>query len=125
MKYRLIQKANPRELKSQRKWYVRPVKTGTVTNKQLSKDIAAKSSLTKGAVMNVIENMVNEIPRYLVEGYSVNLSDLGTLRLSLSSEGTDTPDKFSSENIKNVRVIFTPSPEFKRTLLNVEYERDE
>ena len=75
--------------------------------------------------MNVIENMVNEIPRYLVEGYSVNLSDLGTLRLSLSSEGTDTPDKFSSENIKNVRVIFTPSPEFKRTLLNVEYERDE
>lgn len=125
MKYRLIQKANPRELKSQRKWYVRPVKAGTVSNKQLSKDIAAKSSLTKGAVMNVIENMVNEIPRYLMEGYSVNLNDLGTLRLSLSSEGADTPDKFSSENIKNVRVIFTPSPEFRRTLLNVEYERTE
>lgn len=125
MKYRLIQKANPRELKSQRKWYVRPVKAGTVNNKQLSKDIAAKSSLTKGAVMNVIENMVNEIPRYLMEGYSVSLSDLGTLRLSLSSEGADTPEKFSPENIKNVRVIFTPSPEFKRTLQNAQYERTE
>jgi len=125
MKYRLIQKANPRELKSQRKWYVKPVKTGMVNNRQLSKDIAAKSSLTKGAVMNVIENMVSEIPRYLLEGYSVNLNDFGTLRLSLSSEGADTPEKFSSENIKHVRVIFTPSPEFKRTLLDVQYERME
>lgn len=125
MKYKLIQKANPREPKSQRKWYASPVKKGTVNNYQLSKDIASKSFLTKGVVMNVIENMVNEIPRYLIEGYSVNLNDLGTLRLSLSNEGAHTPEKFSSENIKNVRVIFTPSPEFRRTLLNIEYEEAE
>lgn len=125
MKYKLIQKPNPRELKSQRKWYASPVKTGTINNYQLSKDIAARSPLTRSAVMKVIENMVNEIPRYLIEGYSVNLNDLGTLRLSLSNEGADAPEKFSSENIKNVRVIFTPSPEFKRTLLNVQYEKTE
>lgn len=125
MKYKLIQKANPRELRSQRKWYVRPVKAGTVDNRQISNDIVAKSTLTKVAVMYVIENMANEIPRYLMEGYSVSLSDLGTLRLSLSSEGADTPEKCSPESIKNVRVIFTPSPEFKRTLQNVQYEKTE
>ena len=85
MKYRLVQKANPLEPETKRKWYASPVKEGTINNYQLSKGIAGKSSLTRGAVMNVIENMVDEIPRYLIEGYSVNLNNFGTLRLSLSS----------------------------------------
>lgn len=123
MKYKLIQKGNPLEPKAQQKCYASPVKTGTINNVHLSKDIASKSTFKRSVVMYVLENMLNEIPRYLTEGYSVCLSDLGTLRLSLSSEGTDTPENFTHENIKNVRVIFTPSPEFKRTLSNVRYER--
>ncbi|RNC65911.1 HU family DNA-binding protein [Proteiniphilum sp. X52] len=125
MKYKLIQKPNPRELKSQRKWYASPVKEGTINHYQLSKNIAAKSSITRSTVMYVLENMVKEIPHYLIEGYSVNLNDLGTLRLSFSNEGVNDPEEFSSDNIKSVRVIFTPSPKFKRTLSSVEYERAE
>lgn len=126
MKYKLIQKPNPLEPHvQQRKWYASPVKEGTVNNDQLSRDIAARSPFPRSVVMNVIEKIADEIPRYLTEGFSVNLSDLGTLRLSLSSEGVDTPEKFSTENIENVRIIFTPSPEFKRTLLSVQYERAE
>lgn len=123
MKYRLVQKANPLEPESKRKWYASPVKAGTINNYQLSKGIANKSSLTRGAVMNVIENMVDEIPRYLIEGYSVNLNNLGTLRLSLSSEGVSNPGEFSGDNIKNMRVVFTPSPEFKKILQEISFEQ--
>lgn len=125
MKYRLIQKPNPLEPDSKRKWYASPIKAGTINNYQLSKGIAAKSSMTRGAVLNVIENMVDEIPKYLTEGYSVNLNNLGTLRLSLSSEGVLDPDSFNDANIKNMRVVFTPSPEFKKTLQNIEFEKTE
>jgi predicted histone-like DNA-binding protein len=125
MKYRLIQKANPLEPENKRKWYASPVKAGTINNYQLSKGIADKSSLTRGAVMNVIENMVDEIPKYLIEGYSVNLNNFGTLRLSLSSEGVNTPDSFTGDNVKNMRVVFTPSPEFKKTLQNINFEKSE
>ncbi|MBK5195092.1 MAG: HU family DNA-binding protein [Proteiniphilum sp.] len=125
MKYRLIQKANPLEPENQRKWYASPVKAGTINNYQLSKGIADKSSLTRGAVMNVIENMVDEIPKYLIEGYSVNLNNFGTLRLSLSSEGVNTPDNFTGDNVKNMRVVFTPSPEFKKTLQKINFEKSE
>lgn len=125
MKYRLIQKANPLEPDSQRKWYASPVKAGTINNYQLSKGIAAKSSMTRGAVMNVIENMVDEIPKYLIEGYSVNLNNLGTLRLSLSSSGVINPEEFTGDNIKNMRVVFTPSPEFKKILQKIEFEQTE
>ena len=122
MKYKLVQKANPLEPDTERKWYASPVKAGTINNYQLSKGIASKSFLARGAVINVIENMVDEIPRYLVEGYSVNLNNFGTLRLSLSSEGVEDPEKFTPENIKNMRVVFTPSPELKKTLQNIHFE---
>lgn len=125
MKYRLIQKANPLEPEGRRKWYASPVKAGTINNYQLSKGIAAKSSLSRGDVMNVIENMVDEIPRYLTEGYSVNLNNFGTLRLSLSSEGVNDPESFTAGHIKNMRVVFTPSPEFKETLQKMHFEKTE
>ena len=125
MKYKLIQKVNPLEPDSDRKWYSSPVKTGTINNYQLSKGIAAKSSMTRGAVLNVIENMVDEIPKYLMDGYSVNLNNMGTLRISLSSEGVNSPEDFTDDNIKNMRVVFTPSPEFKKSLKNIKYEQSE
>ena len=123
MKYRLIQKANPLEPETERKWYASPVKAGTINNYQLSKSISSKSALTRGNVMNVIENLVDEIPRYLTEGYSVNLNNFGTLRLSLSSEGVMSPDQFTPGNIKNMRVVFTPSPEFKDSLQKMQFEK--
>ena len=125
MKYKLIQKANPLEPETERKWYASPVKAGTINNYQLSKGIAGKSFLARGAVINVIENMVDEIPRYLIEGYSVNLNNFGTLRLSLSSEGVEDPEEFTSDNIKNMRVVFTPSPELKKTLQKINFEEVE
>lgn len=125
MKYKLIQKANPLEPETERKWYASPVKAGTINNYQLSKGIASKSFLARGAVMSVIENMVDEIPRYLTEGYSVNLNNFGTLRLSLSSEGVENPEEFTAGNIKNMKVVFTPSPELKKTLQNIHFEEVE
>ncbi|WP_298653962.1 HU family DNA-binding protein [uncultured Proteiniphilum sp.] len=125
MKYKLIQKANPLERETERKWYASPVKAGTINHYQLSKGIAGKSFLARGAVMNVIENMVDEIPRYLIEGYSVNLNNFGTLRLSLSSEGVKDPEEFTSDNIRNMKVVFTPSPELKKTLLKIHFEKVE
>lgn len=122
MKYKLVQKANPLEPDTERKWYASPVKAGTINNYQLSKGIASKSFLARGAVINVIENIVDEIPRYLIEGYSVNLNNFGTLRLSLSSEGVENPGEFTADNIKNMRVVFTPSPELKKTLQSIQFE---
>jgi predicted histone-like DNA-binding protein len=125
MKYKLIQKANPLEPGTRRKWYASPVKAGTINNYQLSKAIAGRSSLSRGDVMNVIENMVDDIPKYLTEGYSVNLNNFGTLRLSLSSEGVSEPDSFTAGHIKNMRVVFTPSPEFKETFQKIHFEKIE
>lgn len=123
MKYKLIQKTNPRKLESRRKWYASLIKKGTVSNNHLYKRVATKSSIARPIVTTVIDSVAKEIPCYLMEGYSVNLNNLGTLRISLSNEGADTPEEFTHANIKNVRVIFTPSPSFKRALQNIQFEK--
>lgn len=122
-KYKLVEKGNPANTAAPKKWYANPVNQGTVSNFQISQDIAGRSSLTRGDVQNVIENLLDELPKYLVEGYSVNLGSFGTLRLSISGEGAETEAAYTPDKIKNVKVIFTPGLQMKKALEDVRFEK--
>ena len=58
-------------------------------------------------------------------GRSVNLGDLGTLRISFGSEGVDEKEVFIPSMIKGVRVVFTPSVELKNAIENIRFEKAE
>ena len=123
MKYKLIKRSNPQN-KSQRKWYASPVNEGKITKKDINKVIVSMSSLSRGEVSNVIENLFEVIPTYLLMGKSVNLGEFGTFRLSFSSEGVENPEEFTSELINGVKVIFTPGVELKNVLKTVKFEKE-
>lgn len=112
MKYKMIQRANPQD-RTQTKWYAAPVNEGRVTQREIAADIVELSSLSRGDISNVIESLITVIPRYLMLGKSVNLGDLGTLRISFGSEGVDDKEQFVPSMIKGVRVVFTPSVQLK------------
>jgi len=122
MKYKMIQRANPQD-RSKQKWYAAPVNEGKITQKAIAADIVELSSLSRGDVSNVIESLISTVPKYLLMGKSVNLGDWGTLRLSFKSEGVDDAAKFNANMISNVRVVFTPSVEFKAALERISFER--
>ncbi|MFB9120554.1 HU family DNA-binding protein [Bergeyella porcorum] len=123
MKYKLIEKANPQDRDS-KKWYANAVNQGTVGQREIAGNIAEKSSLTTGDIANVIENLLQEIPKELLKGKSVKLGDFGSFRLTLSSEGAATEKEFNTAMIKNVKVVFTPGTLFKNALSTVKFERD-
>jgi hypothetical protein len=50
-------------------------------------------------------NFLDELPTFLSIGMSVQLGDFGILRLSLSGEGAESPDKFTADNIKGAKFI--------------------
>jgi predicted histone-like DNA-binding protein len=56
-------------------------------------------------------------------GKSVNLGELGTFRVSFSSEGVEDPADFNVSKISGVHVVFTPSMELKRKLENIHFEK--
>ncbi|MDR2026091.1 MAG: DNA-binding protein [Prevotellaceae bacterium] len=106
MKYKLIWRENPRD-RSQKKLYATPVNDGTVTESDLKKEIVALSLLSKGDVSNVIECVIDVVPKYLLMGKSVKLGDIETLRMSLSSKGVDSREEFNAGMINGERIIFT------------------
>lgn len=112
MKYKMIQRANPQD-RTQIKWYAAPVNEGRVTQREIAADIVELSSLSRGDISNVIESLITVVPRYLMLGRSVNLGDLGTLRISFGSEGVDDKEQFVPSMIKGVKVVFTPSVQLK------------
>jgi predicted histone-like DNA-binding protein len=124
MKYKLVKRVNPQNRDSS-KWYAQPVNEGKVTKTDISKEIVNVSSLARGDVSNVIESLIDIVPKYLLMGKSVVLGELGTFRISFSSEGVDEPGEFTVYRISGVRVIFTPSAEFKKALASIKFEKSE
>jgi predicted histone-like DNA-binding protein len=122
MKYKMIQRTNPQN-RSQSKWYAAPVNDGKITKTDITKELVAISSLSRGDVSNVIENLIDILPKYLLMGKSVNLGEFGTLRLSFSSEGVDSPSESIAGKVSGIKVVFTPGVEFKGALKNVKLEK--
>jgi len=81
------------------------------------------SSLARGDVSNVIDSLLDTVPKYLLMGKSVSLGDLGTLRISFSSEGVNAAEEFTVSKISGVRVLFTPSPTLRQALTGIKFEK--
>ena len=101
LKYKLIEKGLPNDPTAPKKYYATNVLKGKKTIQAISKDIVDLSSLSRGDVQNVLANLVDQIPKYLLEGQSVNLVELGTMRVSYSSEGVENEIEFNTTKIKN------------------------
>ena len=123
MKYKLLQRRNPQQPDAPQKWYATPVNAGKTSQRDISNDIVALSSLTRGDVSNVIDNLIDTVPKYLLMGKSVNLGDLGTFRLSFSSKGVDDPKEFNTNMISGAKIIFTPSSELRDAIKKVKFEK--
>ena len=124
MKYKLTQRKNPLHPEQPGKYYASPVNDGKIDQKTISVEIVEISSLARGDVANVIECLLDTLPKYLLMGKSVNLGDFGTLRLSFSSEGVEDPADFRTTMISGVKVIFTPSVALKHAIENIRFEKE-
>jgi predicted histone-like DNA-binding protein len=123
MKYKIIKRYNPLK-RTEGKWYAAPISDGRITQMELSREISALSSLSRGDVSNVVENMLDIIPKYLLMGKSISLGELGTLRILFSSEGVENPEEFTVALIKGLKVFFTPGRELKKALQDIRYEKE-
>jgi predicted histone-like DNA-binding protein len=111
LQFNVIEKPNPQT--KEKKWYASPKLTGSRDLKNFSKDLSEVSSLSAGDVQNVIVNLIDQLPKWLMEGNSVKLDGFGTFRLSLSSTGEATKDEVTAASIKDIYILFEPDTEIK------------
>ena len=120
MRFKLVQKKNPQK-REEVKFYANPVNVGHKSLDDIARDIAGRSSLTRGDVSNVLYNFIDCLPHYLRDGFSIQLGNFGSMRVTLSSKGAETEKAFKTETIKP-RLVFTPGTELKRELAANSYE---
>lgn len=76
---------------------------------------------SRGTVKGVIADMCECLVEQLLEGKKIQLGELGDFWVSLSSEGTESIDKFTQDRIKSVNIIFTPGADFANLIGRAEF----
>lgn len=89
----------------------------------LAKEISKSCTLTPADIVAVIESFLDKMPQYLKSSNRIRLNKFGIFKLSFSSVGHDKAEDVSSNDIKSLRVLFTPSAELKKELSDVSYTR--
>ena len=120
---KFLKRKNPNDLSAPEKYYAAAISEGSIDLKRLAEKIAYQSTLTPGDCYNVLSALEKNIIEELSDGRIVRLGDLGTFRLSVSSEGSDTLENAHSGMVKKARILFRPAKGLRNMLKNLNYKK--
>ena len=96
--------------------------TDVMTIEKFAKHITSHGSVYSRADISAILYMAVDCMReMLLEGKKIRMGDLGDFSLLLGSKGAETADKFTAQNITQVKVQWEPGKEFKNLLDDAEF----
>ena len=96
--------------------------TDVMTIEKFAKHITSHGSVYSRADIRAILYMAVDCMReMLLEGKKIRLGDLGDFSVLLSSKGAESADKFTAQNINQVKVQWEPGKEFKNLLDDAEF----
>jgi len=123
VRFRAVERVNPRDLTLPNKYYPQIINGDDVTFDELAELISKVSSLNYGDVLGALGTLIEVIQMQLKHGRQVRLHTLGTLFLTLSGEGTDTPEDLTNSSIARTNIRFRPGKRLKRTIGILDFEK--
>lgn len=106
-----------------KKYYASPVSGQEVSLESLTKAIERSSTVSGADIRAVLYAMVEEAVTGLEDGHIIRLGDLGSLRITLNSEGKDTPEEVTASSVKKTSVIFTPGKKLRDLFNTVKFTK--
>jgi predicted histone-like DNA-binding protein len=107
----------------EKKFYASPVHGKEVSLDGLTKGIERASTVNGADIRAVLYAMVEEVVTGLSEGRIIRLGDLGSLRITVSSEGRDTAEEVTASSVKKAGVIFTPGRKLREMLDSAKFTK--
>ncbi|MDR2086206.1 MAG: hypothetical protein LBP72_03420 [Dysgonamonadaceae bacterium] len=104
-----------------KKFYASPVHDREISLDGLTKAIEKASTVNGADIRAVLYAMVEEAVSGLSDGRIIRLGDLGSLRITLSSEGKDSTEEVTATAVKKAGVIFTPGAKLQEMLKNAKF----
>lgn len=113
------------ERKGQTVYYAQVKSQQKLTNKMLVERIVRETSLSEGDVKNALVSLSNVVCEALQLGMSVDLAELGNLRVSVPSKMMDTPEEVTVKDaLKAPKIVFTPKQKMRDAANAVELSID-
>ena len=100
--------------KGQTVYYAYPKAQSKMDNDMVIERIVRETSLSEGDVRNALVSLSNVVCDALKMGMSVDLAELGSLRLVVPSKMMDTPEEVTVKDaLKNPKIVFTPKQKMR------------
>ncbi len=111
--------------KGQTVYYAWPKMNQHMTNDEVIEHIVDATSLAKGDVKNALTSLTEVVNEALSRGSSVDLAELGSLRVVVSSKMMDSPEEVTVANaLKTPKITFTPKAEMLAAAKSVKLSID-
>ena len=80
------------------------------------------SPFSKGTIKGILTDAVACLREQMLAGNKVKPGDLGDFHVELGSEGAETTEDFSINNIKDVNIRWTPGKKFRNLRLDATFQ---
>lgn len=87
--------------------------------------VASRSAMSSGDVKSMLDSLNWVIGLEMRSGAIVQVGELGNFRLSLRTEGVPEGGKFTADQIKRAKVVFTPGNSLRGVSNSVNFEEDD
>lgn len=109
---------------SAKKAYPKAQAKKTIGINEFASHIASHGNVySRADLVSIITMEVDCIRELLLEGYRINLGELGDFYLSVTSKGAESIEKYNSANdIEGIKVRWSPGKQFKNLLEDASFE---
>ena len=119
--YKRVERGKPGVAGSPKRFYPLLKSTGMVREREVAKQLADETTLNPKEAEMAISQTFKVISNLLLNGKTVQIGDLGSFRLTATTEGSDTMQEVTAAKIKKLNVRFTESAELKNAMKKAKF----
>ncbi len=111
IRYKLVprQDFHKGALEGAKLYYPQMLNNGNISFDELCDSIAQETALSSADVKGVMDRLARISSIHLKAGRSLNLGELGSLRVALCSDGAPNPEDYdASTMMRPLKIVFTP-----------------
>ena len=124
IQYSVSLMGNPGHEDDPKKAYATLQLTGVVRLSELSKHISEHNSVfSQGTIVGILTELSACIRELLLQGYKIDLGDLGTLTPAIKTKGAVDLKSFTAQNITDLRVNFAKGSALLNLRRDAEFEQ--
>ncbi|TRX62361.1 HU family DNA-binding protein [Carboxylicivirga sp. M1479] len=124
VKYKVIKQGGNRLSAANKDcYYAHACDRGKIGLDKLAERMSRRCTLSKGDIYATLKELTDIIPECLLENQSVQLGDLGTFSLSLSSQSEAKAEDVNWRSIKKVNVQFRAGKDVKEQLKEATFKK--